>query len=184
VAKIVDELKVSYTDILSLGESNQRIEVFDGEVIMTAMPTVEHQRIATEIAAMVRLYSRRRNLGLVLGAPVDVVLSEFTVLQPDVSFLAHERMHINDGKKFNATPDLVVEVLSESTEERDRTFKFREYAKGGAKEYWLVSPEKKEVEVYHNSEKGFQLVKTFGRDETMNTPLFPDAEFILKEIFP
>jgi len=184
MAKIAEELKVTYTDILSLGESNQRIEVFDGEVIMSAMPTVLHQIIAKKVFSLLDRYVENRDLGLVLPTPVDVVLSQHIVFQPDVSFLSHDRMHINDGKKYNAAPDLVVEVLSESTEERDRTFKFREYAKGGAKEYWLVSPEKKEIEVYENSEKGFQLVNIFKSTDTMSTPLFPDAGFDLKEVFP
>ncbi|MBI4548878.1 MAG: Uma2 family endonuclease, partial [Ignavibacteriae bacterium] len=182
--QIADELKVTYRDILSLGESNQRIELFDGECIMTAMPTIQHQLIATKLAMVLSRYIEKKQAGIVLGAPVDVVLSDVIVFQPDVCYLSHERSSINDGKKFNASPDLVVEILSEGTEERDRTFKFREYARGGAKEYWLVSPEKKEIEVYQTSPKGFQLVKVFKHKESMNTPLFPDAEFSLKEIFP
>jgi Uma2 family endonuclease len=182
--KVADELKVTYDDILSLGESNQRIELFDGEVIMSAMPTVEHQYIATRLSFLLSSYVETRNLGLVLGAPVDVVLSKHIVFQPDVSFLSRERSYVNDGKKYTASPDLVVEILSESTEERDRTLKFREYARGGAREYWLVSPEKKNIEVYANSDRGFQLVKIFSDKETMSTPLFPDAEFNLRGVFP
>lgn len=182
--QIAEELKVTYRDILSLGESNQRIEIFDGECIMTAMPTIQHQLIATNVAVVLNRYVGKNKSGIVLGAPVDVVLSEVIVLQPDVCYLSNERSAINDGKKFTASPDLVVEILSETTEERDRTFKFREYARGGAREYWLVSPEKKEIEVYKNSEKGFQLVKVFAYSEKISTPLFPDAEFSPKEIFP
>jgi Uma2 family endonuclease len=183
MAQIAEELKVTYRDILSLGESNQRIELFDGECIMSAMPTIQHQQIATNLASILKRYVDQRSLGIVLGAPVDVVLSDVMVFQPEVSFISHKRLTISDGKKLNASPDLVVEILSESTEERDRTFKFREYAKGDAKEYWLVSPEKKEIEVYTNSPKGFQLVKIFKVPETMQTPLFPDAEFELHEAF-
>jgi Uma2 family endonuclease len=182
--KVADELKVTYEDILTLGESNQRIELFDGEVIMSAMPTVLHQLIAKKLAFMLDQYVEPRNLGLVLASPVDVVISRHTQFQPDVSFLSRDRSHINDGKKYNGSPDLVVEILSESTEERDRTFKFREYARGGAKEYWLVSPEKKNIEVYANSDRGFQLVKIFSHGEVMNTPLFPNAEFNLRGVFP
>ncbi|TAK61106.1 MAG: Uma2 family endonuclease [Bacteroidetes bacterium] len=88
-------------------------------------------------------------------------------LQPDVCVLLNERLWVNDGKKFKESPDLVIEILSPSTEERDRTFKFREYARHGAKEYWLVSPDKSEVEVYQNSEKGFLACSYFydGRED-------------------
>ncbi|MDI6766043.1 MAG: Uma2 family endonuclease [Bacteroidota bacterium] len=180
--QIVEELKITYRDILSLGESNQRTEIFDGELIMGPMPTTYHQLVQMNIGSMIRDYVNKRGIGKVF-ASVDVNISEVIVLQPDICFLSNERFSINDGKKFNAVPDLVVEILSESTEERYRTFKFREYAKHGAMEYWLVSPEKKEVEIYQNSLKGFQLVKIFTANEIMNTPLFQDAAFSVKEIF-
>lgn len=181
--QIADELKVTYSDILSLGETNQRIELFDGECVMSAMPNTRHQFIATELASFLRNYVKEHGLGKVFGAPVDVVVSPTMVFQPDVSFLSNERASINDGQKLNAAPDLVVEILSESTEERDRTFKFREYARSGAKEYWIVDPEKKLIEVYTNSAKGFQLANIFKRDATMNTPLFPSASIPLQEVF-
>lgn len=182
--KLAEELKVTYRDILTLGESNRRIELFDGEVIMTAMPSILHQIVAKEVSAMIDRHVKKRNLGLVLPNPVDVVLSEHVQFQPDVTYLSRGRFAINDGQRYNGAPDLVVEILSESTEERDRTFKFREYARGGALEYWLVSPEKKEIEVYTNSDKGFRLVKIFSNQERMSTPLFPDAQFELREVFP
>jgi Uma2 family endonuclease len=184
MAQLAEELKTTYKDILSLGESNQRIELFDGEVIMSAMPTLLHQQIATNLTIMLGQYVKSKRLGVVFGSPVDVVLTEVIVLQPDVSFLSHDRVRLSDGKKLMFAPDLVVEILSESTEERDRTFKFREYAKGGAKEYWLISPEKKRVEVYENSERGFQLVREFSAGDTLITPLFKDAAFSVAEIFP
>jgi Uma2 family endonuclease len=180
--QIAEELKITYKDILSLGESNQRTEIFDGELIMGPMPTTYHQLVQMNLGSMIRDYVNKRGLGKVF-ASVDVHISEVIVLQPDICFLSNERSSINDGKKFNAVPDLVVEILSQSTEERDRTFKFREYAKHGAKECWLVSTEKKEVEVYQNSPKGFQLVKIFPANEVMNTPLFQDAAFSVKEVF-
>lgn len=181
--RIADELKVTYSDILSLGESNQRIELFDGECVMSATPGTKHQLIATRLSSLLYQIVDRESSGIVLGAPVDVVLSSTMVFQPDVSYLSNERASINDGKKYNAAPDLVVEIISETTEERDRTFKFREYARGGAKEYWIVDPEKKQIEVYQNSERGFQLVKIFQHDEAMNTPLFPSAKIPLPQVF-
>ncbi len=181
--EIAEELKLTYTDLLSLGESNQRMELFDGEFIMTAMPRFFHQHVATRLSVLLSDYVYERNLGFVLGSPIDVIISEHTVLEPDVSFLSHERAYINDGKKYNGAPDLVIEVLSESTEERDRTFKFREYARGGAKEYWLISPEKKEIEVYQNSLQGFELVNIFHEGEVLSSSLFPDGKFDLKRVF-
>jgi Uma2 family endonuclease len=181
--EFAEGVKVTYADILSLGESNQRVELFDGECIMTAMPSSRHQLIATRLAVRLCGYVERRKIGRVYGAPVDVYISETTVLQPDLSYVSNERADIDDGKKFVGAPSLVIEILSESTEERDRTFKFREYARGGAKEYWLVSPEKKEIEVYKNSERGFQLVSIFRAPDVLNSPLFTDINLDVRQIF-
>ncbi len=180
---IVDELKHTYEDILTLGESHQRIELFDGECIMTAMPSTQHQRIATRLGIFLGLYIDKHNIGVLFSSPVDVYLSKTTVFQPDVSFLSFERSYIDDGKKLNGAPDLAVEILSESTEDRDRTFKFREYAIGGAKEYWMVSPEKKEIEVYQNSDRGFKLIKIFKATDILNSPLLNEININVAAIF-
>ncbi len=175
-------LKITYSDLLSLGESNQKMELFDGEFIMSAMPTPLHQNVLINLGAILRNYVIQKNLGKVF-ASVDVYLSEYTVLQPDICFVSNERTSINDGKKFNGMPDLVVEILSESTEQRDRTFKFREYAIGGAKEYWMVSPEKKEIEVYQNTQRGFQLVKIFKPTDILNSPLLNEININVTAVF-
>jgi len=180
--QIADELRVTYTDILSLGESHQRMELFDGDFVMSAMPSPLHQFVAINLGSLIHQYVREKKIGRVY-ASVDVYLSEVVVLQPDICFLSGERSFINDGKKFNGAPDLVVEILSETTEQRDRTFKFREYARGGAKEYWLVSPDKKQIEVYQNSARGFQLVKIFTGGETLNSPIFPDINLSVEQVF-
>lgn len=179
---IAREVKTTYSDILSLGETHQRIEIFDGECVISPLPTVEHQLVAMRLGIVLSQLVDRLQSGIVLG-PVDVVISPTMVLQPDLCYLSNERASLNDGKKFNGVPDLVVEILSESTEERDRTFKSREYARGGAKEYWIVDPSKKEIEVFTNSPKGFQLTKVFGGNEILSTPLFPSAAILLKEVF-
>jgi len=147
------------------------------------MPSSEHQYIATNLASFLREYVRKRRIGRVYGSPVDVCISQTTVFQPDLSYVSNERADIDDGKKFIGAPSLVIEVLSESTEERDRTFKFREYARGGAKEYWLVSPGEKQIEVYKNSERGFQLVNIFRAADVLNSPLFADINLDVKQVF-
>jgi Uma2 family endonuclease len=181
--KVVDELKLTCDDLECLGESNQRIELYDGELVMSAMPIPLHQLIGTNLTVQLHSYVRKRKLGVVLGSPIDVVLSKHVKFQPDITFLSNERASINDGKRYTAAPDLVVEILSDSTEEKDRTLKFREYARGGASEYWLVSTIEKQIEVYRNSETGFKMFRVFTADENLSTPLFPDAKFDLREVF-
>ena len=181
--KVAEELKITYEDVLSLGETNQRIELFDGDIVMSAMPATRHQRIGSLLYVQLFNYVHTHGLGFVYSAPVDVVLSKTMVFQPDLCFISNERMSIDDGERVNESPDLVIEILSDSTQKKDRTLKFREYARHGATEYWLVSPDKREIEVFSNSDKGFQLARIFSASEEMNTPLFSDAEFKLKDVF-
>lgn len=175
--------KLTSDYILSLGETNRRIELFDGEIVTSGIPDIKHQRIATRLGCSLYDYVRRNNLGYFLSNPVDVVLSNTTVLEPDVSFLSNERKFIDKGTHYEGAPDLVIEILSESTEKHDRTFKFQAYAQGGAKEYWIISPLKNEIEVYQNSETGFQLVKVFTLHERVSSPLFPELEMEVSRVF-
>ena len=78
-------------------------------------------------------------------------------MQPDLMFISDERKHIVEEKRIVGSPDLVVEVLSGETEERDRGYKFLRYAKENVREYWIVDPEKQFVEVYENTENGYRL---------------------------
>jgi len=177
------ELKLTYTDILSLGESNRPHELIDGEPVMGAMPSPQHQRIATKLGSALDNFVSSNKLGVVLSSPVDVYISETIVLQPDITFLSNDRQHIDDGTKYNGVPDLVIEILSDATEDKDRTFKFREYARGGATEYWIVSPKNKEIEVYCNSERGFQLLNTYRVGDVLNSSLFPNIHLSVSKVF-
>ncbi len=183
--KIADELKVTYEDLLALGESNKRVELFDGEPVMAAaMPKISHQLIAKNLGKALDAYVERNNRGLMLIHPVDVVLSQHNVVQPDLSYLTNDQLPLESDSELNQVPAMVVEILSPSTEERDRKIKFKEYARFGVKEYWLVSPNDHRIEVYARSDKGFLLFKSFSRDDELNTPLFPDIHLKVDSIFP
>ncbi len=176
-------VKLTYEDILSYGETNHRIELFDGEPVMAAMPIPKHQRIATRLGRFLDEYAEKFNLGVVISSPIDVVITEHTVLEPDLSFLSHERKFIDEGTRYVGAPDLVIEILSESTEKHDRTFKFQAYSRGGAKEYWIVSPMSRTIEVYQNSDTGFLLIKKYELIDTLNTSIFLNINLSVASIF-
>ena len=91
-------------------------------------------------------------------APFDVVLSDTDVVQPDILFVSNERMGIVTEDNIQGAPDLVIEILSPSTAERDRTFKRSLYARHGVREYWLVDPDARSVEVLVLGEGHFEIV--------------------------
>ncbi|MCD6300230.1 MAG: Uma2 family endonuclease, partial [Dehalococcoidales bacterium] len=80
-------------------------------------------------------------------------------------------------------PDLVIEITSPATEDRDRHYKKTLYARHGVKEYWIVDPDAKAVEVFALGERGFELVKAYKAEEVLNSPLLEGLEMSLNEVF-
>jgi Uma2 family endonuclease len=103
-----------------------------------------------------QLYEQLEKPGLaeVFNAPTDIHLTEIDVVQPDLAVIDLTRKHIISPKKINAAPDLVVEILSESTAPRDRSLKRDLYQRAGVPEYWIVDPEANEVRPHRLSAEG------------------------------
>lgn len=136
-------------DYLRLPEE-ERVELIDGVIYDMVAPTDKHQIIGNEIYARFRDYIRK-NKGkcIAITAPLDVQLDcdNKTMVQPDVVIVC-DRNKFKEGRVFGA-PDLIVEVLSESTKKKDITIKGAKYSAAGVREYWLVDPKKKRVHVYY-----------------------------------
>lgn len=99
----------------------------------------------------------QRNLGLVLFAPIDVYFGETDVYQPDIIFVGRERMGIIEPHRVNGAPDLVVEILSPATAYYDLRKKFKVYDRCGVKEYWVVDPEERSVQIFALEKGKFTL---------------------------
>ena len=112
--------RVAFAELQEWPDDGRRYELYDGEVIVVPSPFTRHQRVAMHIEAILFEYERAAG-GIVVHAPFDIVFSEHNVLQPDVVFFRRERRHlVKDWEVTRAAPDLAVEVLSRSTEARDR----------------------------------------------------------------
>lgn len=177
------EVKFTYQDLLSTPDDRHRYEIFEGELIMTPSPNTAHQNAVGNILTNVSIYVNTHDLGKVYCAPLDVYFDEETVVEPDILFVSKERLHIIDEQKVNGAPDLIVEVLSPSTAERDRGFKFKRYAHEGVKEYWIVDPKQKMIEVFMLGEKGFGLFGKYGGGDEVRSKVFSDLRFQAAEVW-
>jgi len=150
------EKALTYEDYRKLPEGAP-YQLIGGELVLTPSPTTYHQIISGKLQFQMMGYVIERNLGMVLDAPIDVYLSETETYQPDIIFIAQERLGIIEHERINGAPDLVVEILSPATAYYDLRKKFRVYERSGVKEYWIVDPEEKSVEIYLLEEGKFRL---------------------------
>ncbi|HEU0115469.1 MAG TPA: Uma2 family endonuclease [Thermomicrobiales bacterium] len=135
--------RYTYADLAELPAAREgdRHELFDGELVVTPAPIPRHQKIVVNLTLLIGNWVIQKQLGDVYTGPIDVRLTPDTVLEPDLCFVSAERLHIVGPKTIDAAPDLVVEVLSPGTRERDRGAKHALYARFGVQEHWLVDPE-------------------------------------------
>jgi len=178
--------KLTYEDFLGFPEDGKRHELIDGEHYMTPAPFIRHQAIVAALTHWMRAHVVDEGLGLVLPAPVDVVLSEHDVVEPDLVFISRERRDRITEANIQGAPDLVVEVLSESTRRRDEITKRHLYERHGVREYWLIDPELETVKVWRAGERGFERTTELSleRGEVLTTPVVSGFELPLSRLFP
>ena len=175
-------IKFTVADYMTTPE-DKRYQLLDGELILAAAPTLKHQKISIELSVALHLFANERGLGIVRYAPVDVVLSEHDVAQPDILFVSNERADIITEANIQGAPDLVIEVLSPSTKEYDRGYKLTLYSRHWVREYWLIDPIAETVEVLTLTGEGLTPLATFSREDTLTSPLLPGLAIDLKQVF-
>ncbi len=173
---------VTYDDYLALPNDGKKYEIIEGELIMTPSPISEHQIISRNIVLILGTYVSKNKLGEVLYAPIDVVLSMTDVVQPDIVFISSERTGIITKKNIIAAPDLVIEILSESTETLDRVTKKNLYEHYGVREYWIVNPTAKTIEQYILENKAFHFLGSFTSDQSIDVRTVGGLTVNLKDV--
>jgi len=139
---------LTYSDYAALPDDGRRYELHQGELSVTPAPGVRHQRVIIPLGSRLYEHVRARGLGEVLVAPTDCILSNVTVVQPDILYVATDRQTIISERGIEGAPTLAVEVLSPSTARLDRDRKMKLYAEYGVPYYWIVDPETRSVEAY------------------------------------
>jgi Uma2 family endonuclease len=167
-------VKLTYEDYLATPETNLPCEVVDGELFMSAAPNVPHQVVVGNIYRPLYIFVASRRLGMVYVAPIDLVLDKARplVLQPDVCFVSVARMAIV-GERIEGPPDLVIEVLSAGTGDRDRGRKLGWYARYGVQEAWLVDLDSRVIEVYRLAAGGCELRGTYRPGDSLSSEVLP-----------
>lgn len=172
----------TYSDLHLMPEDGNRYEIIDGELLVTPSPTTTHQTISKRIGFQLMVQIEQEGLGIVFYAPLDVVFGDTRVVQPDLLVLRPERRSFVTRRAVECAPELIIEILSPATEQRDRTAKRKLYASEGVLEYWLVDPQQHTVEVLILQDEGYARHDLFGPGQTVGSVTF-EVSFPIDPIF-
>jgi Uma2 family endonuclease len=176
--------KWTYADFLRLPDDGVRYEIIDGVLYMTNAPDPAHQYAVGEVFAEMHRRAKEQNLGAVYMAPIEVHLSGIAQpVQPDVLFIMAERRSIVKEKYIEGPPDLIVEVTSPSTARLDRKVKLDAYERAGVREYWIVNPRTRFVEVYVLRRSEYALRGEYGPGERVASEVLPGLELLTDTLF-
>lgn len=178
-----EPVRLTYQDYLALPDDGRRYELFEGELHVAPAPGTPHQRISRDLGFILHAHVLERGLGEVLFAPIDVILSRTTVVQPDLVFASEARREIISKRGVEGPPDLVVEILSESTAERDRGAKQQLYARHGVSHYWIVDPAGRSLSEHLLEGRAYRLHGTYTAPSVVTTALFPELRIDLGDVF-
>lgn len=173
--------RMTHEQFMALPESNLPRELIDGVLIVSPAPKDEHQRAVTRLIV---LLSQALADGELRTAPTDVHLDAANVVQPDVFWVsdANPLCSLGHDGYWHGAPDLVVEILSPSTAERDRGAKFSLYERSGVREYWLVDLDSTAIDVYTLTNNRFTLRGAYYQGQSFTSSLAPDATFAVDAI--
>ncbi|MBI5181890.1 MAG: Uma2 family endonuclease [Nitrospirae bacterium] len=156
-------------------------QLIGGELIMTPAPIPYHQKILGKIFFEMNKFVEKNNLGDVYISPIDVYFSQTDVYQPDIIFISKDRLNIIGEKKIEGPPDLVIEILSPATAYYDLRIKKDVYEKSGVKEYWIVDPMQKTIEVFINKNGKFESLGNL--KDVVKSSLIEGFNIEVREIF-
>ncbi len=172
----------TYEEYLKL-EDDKRYEIIRGELLEMPAPTTTHQRLVGKLFRWMSDFVESKSLGEVFVSPVDVVLSEENVLQPDLVYISKKNSNIIKERGIFGAPDLVLEVISPSTLKRDTEDKKSLYREFGVKELWLVFPGEIAVEVFSLKSDRFEVC-SFGYEKgSVRSCLLKNFEVDLEKLF-
>lgn len=180
----------SYADYLTW-QFQERLEIFKGMIFrMSPAPSTSHQKVAMNLSGF--MWNKFKNHPCSLfSAPFDVRLLNkkkstadkdiFTVVQPDLCVIC-DATKIDERGAFGA-PDLVIEILSPGNSKKEMKYKYDLYEEAGVLEYWIVNPADKTILIFILKENQFVGIHPLIEEDQMNSPLFPELDFVLAEIF-
>ncbi|MBN2318470.1 MAG: Uma2 family endonuclease [Acidobacteria bacterium] len=159
------------------------VEILNGTASAVPAADTKHQRIAIKLTAFLYEKLEQKNRGIVMSAPSRVMLSSRDIVKPDIFFVRKNREGILGEQIILGPPDIVVEITSNDTWERDMYEKRKIYSDAGILEYWIVDPEAETVEQLVWSELGYISIRMDRKCNILSSAFFTDLEIPVSEVF-
>ena len=174
-------------DLESLPDDGTRYEIIDGELYMSKAAHVFHADVCARVCFELELWNRKEKSGKVLPGP-GLIFAEDNDVIPDAIWISHEQFAIalGDDGHLHSAPELVIEVLSPgaTNEKRDREAKLNLYSRRGVSEYWILSWQKRQIEVYRRVEAELRLAVTLAETDVLESPLLPGFSCSVASLLP
>jgi Uma2 family endonuclease len=179
---------LTYRDYEALPNDGRRYEIHDGELSVTPTPSLEHQVISARLYFHLAKWVEAHPGGLLLYAPLDVILADrpeaTSIVQPDILYLAPDRLPLASRRGIEGGPTLAVEILSPTTRTIDRVTKRRLYARYGVPYLWLVDPDARAVEVFALENDRYVLAAGAAGPVPVDLPPFTALGLVPEALWP
>jgi Uma2 family endonuclease len=178
-----ESVKYTYADFEHFPDDGKRREIIDGELYVTPSPATSHQIVVGNLYFLIRRYLEDHRVGRIFLAPLDVVFSQFDVVEPDLLFVSTGRAGVVTRKNIAGSPDLAIEVLSPGPRRTDETIKRRLYERFDVLEYWIVDPRIKAMKIHRRAVAGVPFEHAIAAADRVNSSILPDLTIELSTVF-
>ncbi|MEK6289240.1 MAG: Uma2 family endonuclease [Acidobacteriota bacterium] len=176
---------LTIADLDAMPDDGNRYEIIEGELFVSRSPFLTHQRVSGNLFMRIRNHLVEDPIGEVLATP-GVIFSEFSGVIPDIVFFSNERRdEIASTERIMGAPDLIIEIISPGSENdrRDRVAKRQLYGKYGVKEYWVVDPLQRTIEIYCRVGRNLKLQTVLREQDELTSSLLPGFSCKVADIF-
>ena len=177
-------VRLTYEDYAALPDDGRRYELHEGELSVTPAPGLNHQGTLRNLLVILHGHVSARGLGDVFPAPVDCILENVTIVQPDIVFVETARRSVMSERGIEGAPTLVLEIISPSSTGIDRRRKLQLYARYAVPYYWIVDPPARTIEAYQLTQGQYRDAGALSGTTTVSLPPFPDLILDPRAIWP
>ena len=181
---MTSRIVLTYEDYAALPDDDKRYELHEGELSLMGATSARHQIIIGNLFLIIQPYVRASRRGQLFLSPFDCIMSDITVVEPDLVYVDEIRRRLVSERALEGAPTLAIEVLSPSSRHIDRRLKMTLYAKHAVDWYWIVDGDAQTIDAYRLETEGYRLDARLEGATPRTLPPFPDLPLDPATIWP